>query len=178
MADFADFDNPTFGPNDWEDTGDADVDDAPELPEPPVLTPSNTQQLGGHGDSLQNLRDELRDTELNEQKHRLVDAYYGEIAEVYGGLAPITIPYDQFTIGEDGKTLYWTPDGGKKIRVTAVRALAGGVAFRALASIAGEYGGGGTDAIRKSLELREYTLSRSAQPTTRWTALRLHCSRL
>ena len=135
----------------------------PEFPEPPVLTPSNTQQLGDHGDSLQNLRDELRVSELNEQKHRLVDAFYAEINKAYG-LSPTnesgqatSVPYNQFTIGDDGKTLYWTPDGGRKIRVTAVRALAGGVAFLALGSIAGEYGGGGTDAIRKSLELREYT---------------------
>ena len=148
MADFVDFNNPAYEPDGW-------VEDStmPELPEPPILTPSNTQQLGDHGDSLQNLRDELRVSELHEQKKRLVDAFYRIIGEDYG-LSPTKIPYDQFTIDEDGKTIFWTPDGGNKIRVTAVK---GGVLFRALASLAGDYGGGGTDAIRKSLELQEYT---------------------
>ena len=132
MADFTDLDNHAFDPDGYKE------DDAmPEFPEPPVLTPSNTQQLGDHGDSLQYLRIELRDSELNEQKHRLVDAYYGEIAKDYG-LFPTKIPYDQFTIGEDGKTLYWTPDGGNKmISVTAVK---GSVDFHALGSLAGDYG--------------------------------------
>ena len=150
MADFV-IDNPSFDP-----VFEPDEDALPVLPEPPVLTPLATlspQQLGDHGDNIQNLRGELRDSELDEQKHRLVDAYYRVIDEDYG-FSPSKVPYDQFTIGEDGKTLYWTPDSGKKIRVTAVK---GGVAFRALGSLAGDYGGGGTDAIRKSLELREYT---------------------
>ena len=103
MADFVDFNNPAYEPDGW-------VEDStmPELPEPPILTPSNTQQLGDHGDSLQNLRDELRVSELHGQKKRLVDAFYRIIGEDYG-LSPTKIPYDQFTIDEDGKTIFWTP---------------------------------------------------------------------
>ena len=123
------------------------------FPEAPALTPFNTQQLGDHGYKLQNLHDGLRDTELNEKKQRLVDAYYRVIGEDYG-LSPTTILYDQFSTDEDGETLYWTPKGGNKIRVSAAK---GSVDFRALSTLAQEYGNGGTDAIRKSLKLQEYT---------------------
>ena len=77
------------------DAAPQDADVIPELPEPPVLTPPNTQQLSELGDNIQSLRDELRASELNEQKIRLVDTYYNEISEAYK-LSPSKIPYDQF----------------------------------------------------------------------------------
>ena len=70
------------------------------------------------------------------------------------GLTPQKIPYDQFSVGEDGTTLYWTPEEGKEIRVSTVK---GGVDFRALSTLAQKYGNGGTNAIRTSLGLKEYT---------------------
>lgn len=155
MADF-EFES-AFGEGRSEDVATEDnYVDYLQLPEPPVLVPPNTRQLGDFADNLQNLRNELQASEINEQKERLVDAYYAEIADVYK-LTPTKIPYDQFSVDKDGKTLYWTPDGGRKIRISAVRALSGGVAFRALSSLAGDYGSGGTNAIRKSLELTNYT---------------------
>ncbi|KAK3783594.1 hypothetical protein RRG08_048476 [Elysia crispata] len=113
----------------------------PDAPKPPDFDPP-TQP----GNNIQTLNVEL-------QKQRLVETYYRAINEAYD-LSPQEIPYDQFSIGEDGKTLYWTPKGGNEIRVSAVK---GGVDFRVLSTLAQEYGDGGTDAIRKSLELQEYT---------------------
>ncbi len=153
----ADFDNPAFEPDEEGAFGGDTTPMSSRLPEPPVLTPPNAKQLGDFGDKIQSLRGEIRAAELNAQKQRLVDAYYKEIAETYDGLAPTKIPYDQFSIDEHGKTLYWTPDGGKKICLSVVRALSGGVAFLALSSLSGDYGPGGTHAIRQSLGLAKYT---------------------
>ena len=82
-----------------------------------------TQQHGEFGDSIQNLCDEIHASELNAQKERLVDAYLYQIHDTYNGLGPTKIPYDQFSVDQDGKTFYWTPDGGRKIRVSALRGI-------------------------------------------------------
>ncbi|KAK3785196.1 hypothetical protein RRG08_024295, partial [Elysia crispata] len=47
----------------------------------------------------------------------LVNEYYDPIAEDYKRLAPLRKIYDQFEVGRDGKTLYWTPEEGKVISV-------------------------------------------------------------
>ena len=64
--------DPTFEPEYYEesDFGDTDVTTptSSRLPEPPVLTPPNARQLGALGDNIQNLRDELRASELNDKK--------------------------------------------------------------------------------------------------------------
>ena len=142
--------NPVDDDVDYE-TSFIDARDADHLmlPEPPVLTP----QLGDHGDRLQNLRAELRDSELNGRKQRLVHAYYQAMAEAYELSPPTKIPYDQFRISEDGKTLYWKPEDGKEIPVSASR---GANEFVALSTLAKKYGRGGAYAIRKSLGFEDY----------------------
>ena len=75
------------------------------------------------------------------------------IAEDYEGLPlPKKIPYDQFEVGEDGKTLYWTPKEGKVISLRNNR----GGGFLALSTLVSKYGDGGTNAIRTSMGLENY----------------------
>ncbi len=117
--------------------------------------PSDVQlQIGNLGDNLQNLRDELQQTALDEQKKRIVGAFYIEIEHDYGGLRRNeTIDYKQFEVESDGKTLYWV-HGDKKICVSAVK---GAIHFRSRGTLANEWGSGGTNAIKKQLGLRDYT---------------------
>ena len=98
------------------------------------------------------MRDELRQIELDAQKKRLVDTFYKEVNRAYGLRPEGRIDYNQFGIGADGKTLYWTPDD-KKIPITATR---GKVQFLALGTLARRYGNGGTYALRRSLGLTDY----------------------
>ncbi|KAK3761163.1 hypothetical protein RRG08_022565 [Elysia crispata] len=118
------------------------------LPNPPRITPSSRP-----GDNIVNLRDELADSEAAAKKIALVNEFYQSIAENYEGLSlPEKIPYDQFKISRDGKTLYWTPEEGKVISIISSR----GGGFLALSTLASKYGNGGTEAIRKSMGLKEY----------------------
>ncbi|KAK3774450.1 hypothetical protein RRG08_028636 [Elysia crispata] len=118
------------------------------LPDPPLITPSTEP-----GGNIGNLRDEIAAANLAAAKTALVNKYYQSIAEDYEGLIlPQKIPYDQFKVGEDGKTLYWTPKEGKVISIFSSR----GGGFLALGTLASKYGNGGTDAIRKSMGLKEY----------------------
>lgn len=166
MSDFG-FENPTFdtdGPG-MDDDYDLDLPDA--IMDPPLDV---QQGLNTSGDHIQNLRGELRQTELEAQKRRLVDSFYNEVSRAYGLRLEGRIDYEQFGIDDDGKTLYWTP-GDKKIPVSATR---GGFRFLALSSLATKYGEGGTNALRRSLGLTGYTsktsrkgLSRSAEKALR-----------
>ena len=63
-----DTNNPSFNDNIFPSVAGVDDDLIPELPEPPILTPSNTQQLEEFGDSIQSLRDKIHASELNAQK--------------------------------------------------------------------------------------------------------------
>ena len=113
------------------------------LPDPPLISPSTEP-----GGNIGNLRDEIAAA-----KTALVNKYYRSTAEDYKGLTlPKKIPYDQFEVGRDGKTLYWTPEEGKVISIISSR----GGGFLALGTLASKYGNGGTDAIRKSMGLKEY----------------------
>ena len=67
-------------------------------------------------------------------------------------LSTTSIGYDQFGIDPEGKMLLWTP-GDKKIAITATR---GRFRFLALSTLATRYGGGGTNALRRSLGLTSY----------------------
>ena len=79
------------------------------LPDPPLITPSTEP-----GGNIGNLRDEIAAAEAAAAKIALVNEYYQSIKEDYEGFTlPEKIPYDQFVVGEDGKTLYWTPKEGK-----------------------------------------------------------------
>ena len=90
------------------------------LPDPPRITPSSRP-----GDNIGNLRDKIAAANLTAAKTALVNKYYQSIAENYEGLPlPEKIPYDQFKVGEDGKTLYWTPKEGKVIPLRNNRAAA------------------------------------------------------
>ena len=118
------------------------------LPDPPRITPSFRP-----GDNIGNLRDEIIAAELAASKTALVNKYYKSIAEDYKGLPlPEKIPYDQFEVGRDGKTFYWTPEEGKVIPLRNNR----GGGFLSLATLASKYGNGGTDAIRTSMGLKDY----------------------
>ena len=118
------------------------------FPDTPLITPSTRP-----GDNIMNLRDELADSEAAAKKIALVNEFYQSMAENYEGLTlPEKIPYDQFKISRDGKTLYWTPEEGKEISIISSR----GGGFLALSTLASKYGNGGTEAIRKSMGLKEY----------------------
>ncbi|KAK3794880.1 hypothetical protein RRG08_001028 [Elysia crispata] len=110
------------------------------------------------GDNIQNLQDGLRAAELAAAKTNLVKEFYQSIKTDYEGLPlPKKIPYDQFGVSGDGKTLYWTPEEGK---VISMRKRRGGAGFLALGTLAQKYGDGGTDAIRTSMGLESYTSKR------------------
>ena len=110
------------------------------------------RQLNTSGDLLQNLRDELRQAELEAQKERLVDTFYNEVKRAYGLRPKGRIDYSQFGIDDDGKRLYWTPDD-KNISISATR---GGFRFLALSTLATRYGKEGAYALRRSLGLTGY----------------------
>ena len=118
------FENPAFDPDGPGEDDDFDLPDTPMDPQ---------QQLNTSRDLLQNLRDELRQAELEAQKKRLVDTFYNEVSHTYGLRPEGRIDYSQFGIDPDGKTLYWTPED-KKISIAATRGkfrflgLVGGIA--------------------------------------------------
>ena len=78
------FENLTFDPN-----GPGVDDDYIDLPDPPVTEPPFDVQLGLNtsGNRLLFLQDELRQGALEDQKKRLVDAFYGEVSRTYELLA-------------------------------------------------------------------------------------------
>ena len=117
------------------------------LPDPPRITPSTRP-----GDNIMNLRDEITAADRAAAKTARVNEYYQSIAKNYGLPLPEKIPYDQFEVGRDVKTLYWTPEEGKVISVINTK----GGGFLALSTLASKYGNGGTEAIRKSMGLKEY----------------------
>ena len=119
------------------------------LPDPPLITPSTEP-----GGNIGNLRDEIAAAELTAAKTNLVNKYYQSIAKDYKGLPlPEKIPYDQFGVSGDGKTLNLTPEEGKVIPLRNSR----GGSFLALGTLAQKSGNGGTDAIRTSMGLETYT---------------------
>ncbi len=146
MADLnVDFDNPAFDPE--------EADDISDLPNPILDPPFDDQlRIGNLGDNLQNLRDELQQSELEEQKKRLVGAFYTEVERRYSLRPDENIDYKQFEIDNDGKTLYWL-QGNTPIRISSVK---GAIRFRGLATLAQEWGAGGTHAIRTRLGLTDY----------------------
>ena len=108
-----------------------------KLPDVPMVSPPDVQQqLDASGDSFQSMRDELRRSALEDQKKRLVDTFYNEVNRAYK-FRPGRIDCRQFGIGDDGKTLYWEPGVGKKIRMTETR---GRFQFLALSTLATRYG--------------------------------------
>lgn len=150
MADL-DFENPTFDP----DGPGIDDDYSFDLPDAIMDPPPDVQQeLNTSVDRIQSLRGEIRESELEDQKKRLVDTFYKEVNRAYGLRPEGMIDYKQFGTDADGKTLFWTPDDGKKIPITATR---GKFQFLALSSLAIRYGEGGTNAVRRSLGLAGYT---------------------
>ena len=141
------FENPTFDPDGPGEDDDFDLPDTPMDPPPDVQ-----QQLNMSGDLLQNLRDELRQAELEAQKKRLVDTFYNEVSHTYGLRPEGRIDYSQFGIDPDGKTLYWTPED-KKISIAATR---GKFRFLGLGTLAQRYGAGSAYAVRISLGFPDY----------------------
>ena len=125
------FENPTFDPEDA-----TAIDDDYAFPDPPMDPPLDVQQqLNTSGDLIQNLRDELRQAELEAQKKRQVDTFYNKVNRAYGLRPEARIDYSQFGIDDDGKTLVWTPDN-KKIPISATR---GGFRFLDLSTLATRY---------------------------------------
>ena len=141
------FEKPTFDPDGPGEDDDFDLPGTPMDPPPDVQ-----QQLNTSGDLLQNLRDELRQAELEAQKKRLVDTFYNEVNRAYGLRPEGRLDYSQFGIDPDGKTLYWTPED-KKISVAATR---GKLRFLGLDTLAQRYGADGAYALLRSLGLPDY----------------------
>ena len=102
------------------------------------------QQPDASGDSIQSMRDELRRSALSYQTKRLMYTFYNKVNRAYK-LRPSRIDYRQFGIDDDGKTLYWEPGDGKKIRMTTTR---GTFQFLELSTLATRYEDGGTNALR------------------------------
>ena len=146
------FENPTFdpdGPGIGDDYAEHSLDLSDAIMDPPLDV---QQQLNTSGDRIQNMREELRQIELEAKKKRLVDTFYKEENRAYGLRPEGSIDYNQFGIGADGKTFYWTPDD-KKIPITVTR---GNVQFLALGTLARRYGNGGPYALRRSQGLTDY----------------------
>ena len=141
------FENPTFDPDGPGEDDDFDLPDIPMDPPPDVQ-----QQLNTSGDLLQNLRDELRQAELEAQKKRLVDTFYNEVSHTYWLCPEGRVDYSQFGIDHDGKTLYWTTED-KKISIAATT---GKFRFLGLGMLAQRYGAGGAYAVWRSLGLPDY----------------------
>ena len=116
MADF-DFENPTFDPDGPGIDDDYSLDLPDAIMDPLPLRVQ--EELNTSGDNIQTLRGEITEAELEVQKKRLVDTFYREVNRAYV-LRPEIIDYDQFSIDDDGKTLYWTP-GDKKISISTTR---------------------------------------------------------
>ena len=103
-----------------------DGDDVPYMPDVPMVPPSDIQRtLVAHGDRIQELREELRRSALEDQKKRLVDTFHKEVNCSYGLRLPKgrAIDYRQFGTGYDGKMLFWEPGDGKRIRMTTMRGI-------------------------------------------------------
>ncbi|KAK3750663.1 hypothetical protein RRG08_023029 [Elysia crispata] len=138
--------------------------DVHNLPDTPLHNPSTEP-----GGNIGNLRDKLA-ADAAEAKAKaaeaeakakaaaeaakiaLVNEFYQSNAKDYGFPLPEKIPYDQFDVGEDGKTVYWNPEEGK---VIPLRSKKGG-GFLALSTLASNYGKDGIDAIRTSMGLKDY----------------------
>ena len=130
-----------------------DDDYTSNLPDTPMEQYLDVQQeLDVHWNRIQELREELKQTALENQKKRLVDAFYNEVSRAYRLRPQGSIDYDQFGIDSDEKTLLWTPED-KKIAITATR---GRFRFLPLSMLATRYGDGGTNALRRSLGLTGY----------------------
>ena len=152
-----DFENPTFDEGEFD--RDVDIDDRlPMVPDEDIRRISMNQS-----DALADLRGQLRESALENQKQNLVKMFYDEIAKKYK-ITPERIDYDQFKLSKDGKTLYWEV-GDKEIRITAKK---GQATFISLGTLAIEYnrvnkGSGGALAIRQYLNLPDYKSKQSMQ---------------
>ena len=134
-----DYDNPTFDRDDIDDN-------YPMVPDEPVQ-----RHINEFNDSIDKLRGEVRQSELEQQKQRLVKLFYDEVAKRYN-ITPETLDYNQFRLSDDGKTLFWIV-GDKEFEINAKQ---GGGTFLSLGSLAKMFGKGGTRAIRQYLNLPEY----------------------
>ena len=134
-----DYDNPTFDRDDIDDN-------YPMVPDEPVQ-----RHIDEFNDSIDKLRGEVRQSELEQQKQRLVKLFYDEVAKRYN-ITPETLGYNQFRLSDDGKTLFWIV-GDKEFEINAKQ---GGGTFLSLGSLAKMFGKGGTRAIRQYLNLPEY----------------------
>ena len=95
------FEIPTFdpdGPGIYDGYAEHSLDLPDAIMDPPLDV---QQQLNTSGDCIQSMRDELRQTELDAQKKRLVDTFYNEVNRAYGLRLEGRIDYNQFGIGAD-----------------------------------------------------------------------------
>jgi hypothetical protein len=147
------FHNPEYDKEDY------DKDDSDNLPMVPNESVSDILNTSEH---LQELRGQIRDSSIEQQKERLVKLFYDTVAERYK-IRPNQLDYKQFKISEDGKILYWVI-GDKEINMMSKR---GGVSFKPLNSLATEFTKmsgekrGGTAAIRTYFNLTDYSTTKS-----------------
>ena len=118
------FENPEFDRDDYAD----DIDD-----NLPMVPNEEVQRILTNGNKLiEQLRGELRESELEDRKRRIVKAFYDEISKRYNIVPSDRINYDQFKISDDGKTLIWTV-ADKEIKITLERKGSSG--FKALGTL-------------------------------------------
>ena len=123
-----------------------------DLPEPPLLSPSNARTLQDRGDRIASLQGELKKDALRAQRDRLISSFYDAIKSGYD-LQPTNIEYERFEVDKAGKTLYWV-EGDKRVRISST---VGSTDFVGLSTLARRFGPGGTQAIRDFLNLSGYT---------------------
>ena len=140
MAEY-NFENPTYGKDDYDEFDKEDMDADDEFEE-------TIQNQGAHIVEVPQV--DTRTQLIVEQKESIVKEYYKLIKERYG-LDPSRIDITNFELGSDNKTLYLKVGGGE-ILITSKR----GGSFINLNTLASRIGGGGTDAIRDFLNLPDY----------------------
>ena len=154
-----DFENPEFDRDDYDDDIDDLDDKLPLVPDEP------TQRIiSNQSKTLKDLRGELRESGLEDQKQRLVKTFFGDILERYK-IGPLKIEYSQYSISDVGKILFWVVDD-KKIDLLQNKDKQH---FFSLGTLASEYnnivGHYRAQAVRKLFDI-QYKSKRQVRPKT------------
>ena len=107
-----DFENPEFDRDHYDDDID-DLDDKLRM-----VQDEPTQRIAANqSQAVENLRGELKESCIKDQKRRLVKTFYGEILKRYR-IGLLKIDNSQFSTSDDGKIFFWVVDDNK-LRLTA-----------------------------------------------------------
>ena len=142
-----DFENQEFKRDDYDNGIDALDDKIPMVSDEP------TQRIALYQSKTpEDLRRELRESCLNDQKQRLVKTFYDEILKRYR-IDPPKVNFPQFSISDDSKLLFWVVDDKKlDLLLNKVKQH-----FFLLGLSPGEFnkivGHGGAKAVRESFDI-------------------------